>query len=142
MEKIIEFVANHPFLIALWVAIALLLLWNLLGDSLGGIKALNTAEVIRLINHEDALLVDLRSKADFDKGHILGAENIPAATLDEQIDKLKNRAGDRPVVLYCGNGMESQRSGRKQQQAGLEKLYLLKGGLPAWREANLPVTKE
>lgn len=142
MERIIEFIANHPFLIALWVAIALLLLWNLLGDSLGGIRALNTAEVIRLINHEDALLVDLRSKADFDKGHILNAENIPVASLDEQIDRLSKRAGDRPIVLVCGNGMESQRAGRKLQQAGVEKLHLLKGGLPAWREANLPVTKE
>ena len=118
------------------------MLWNLLGDSLGGIKALTTSEVTRLINHDDALLVDLRSKADFDKGHILGAENIPAAMLNEQIDKLRNRAGDRPVVLYCGSGMESQRSARKLQQAGLEKLYLLKGGFPAWREANLPVTKD
>lgn len=142
MERIIEFVANHPFLIALWVAIALLLLWNLLGDSLGGIKALTTSEVTRLINHDDALLVDLRSKADFEKGHILGAENIPAAMLDEQIDKLRNQAGDRPVVLYCGNGMESQRSGRKLQQAGFDRLHLLKGGFPAWREANLPVTKD
>ena len=142
MEKILEFIANHPYLIALWVAIALLLAWNLLSDSLGGIKALGTAEVTRLMNHEDALLVDLRSKTDFDKGHIMGAENIPSATLSEQTDKLKQRAGDKPVILYCGNGMESQRSGRQLQQAGLENLYLLKGGFPAWREANLPVTKD
>lgn len=142
MEKIPEFVANHPFLIALWVAIALLLAWNLLSDSIGGIKALSTAEVTRLFNHEDALLIDLRSKADYDKGHILGAENIPAANLDEQIEKLKQKADNKPVVLYCGNGMESQRTGRKLQQSGFDQLYLLKGGFPAWREANLPVTKD
>lgn len=142
MERIIEFVANHPFLIALWVAIAVLLLWNLFADSIGGIKGLNPAEVTRLMNHEDALLIDLRSKTDYDKGHILGAWNIPAASIDQQLDKIRNKAGDKPVILYCGNGMESQRVGRKLQQAGLERLHLLKGGLPSWQQASLPLTSE
>jgi len=142
MERVVEFVANHPFMIALWVALAVLLLWNLLSDSVGGIKSLGTADVVRLINHEDAMVIDLRSKTDFRKGHILGAENIASANLDDQIEKLKNRVGDRPIVLVCGNGMESQRSGRKLQQAGYDKLHFLKGGFPAWREANLPIAKE
>lgn len=140
MERIIEFVANHPFLIALWIAIALLLLWNLFSGSFGGVKALNPTEAVRLLNHENALLIDIRNKSDFDKGHILNAQHTPAADVDKQVEKLKSN-DDKPIVLCCGNGMESQRVGRRLKQAGFERVYLIKGGVPGWQQANLPLTR-
>ncbi len=141
MDRIIEFIGNHPYLIALWVAVAVLLLWNLLADSVGGVKGLSPAEATRLMNHEDALLLDLRGKADYDKGHILNARHVPGASLEEQLKKLKVDPG-KPVVLYCANGQESQRMGRKIMQAGYERVYLIKGGISGWREANLPLIKD
>lgn len=141
MDRIIEFIGNHPYLIALWVAVAVLLLWNLLADSVGGVKGLSPAEATRLMNHEDALLLDLRGKADYDKGHILNARHVPSASLEEQLKKLKVDPG-KPVVLYCANGQESQRMGRKIMQAGYERVYLIKGGISGWREANLPLIKD
>lgn len=140
MERVIEFVANHPFLIALWIAIALLLLWNLFSANLGGIKALAPTEAIRMLNHDDALLIDLRKKGEFDQGHILGARQIAAADIDQQIEKLK-KDNDKPIILCCGNGMESQRTGRRLKQAGIEQVYLIKGGVPGWQQANLPLTR-
>lgn len=141
MDRIIEFIGNHPYMIALWLSLAVLLLWNLLADSVGGVKALTAAEATRLMNHEDALLLDLRGKADFDKGHILNARHLPSTELDERLQKLKADK-DKPVVLCCGNGLESQRAGKKVQQAGFERVYLIKGGIGSWREANLPLTRE
>jgi len=142
MEQLFEFIANHPFLVSLWLALAVLLAWNLLSGSVGGVKGMNPAEATRLINHENALLVDIRRKSEYDKGHILGARHFPAAEIDEQIDKLHKQAGDRPVILCCANGMESQRVGRRLQQAGFERVYLIKGGIPGWQQANLPLTRE
>lgn len=141
MDRIIEFVGNHPFLIALWLSIAALLLWNLLADSIGGIKSISPAETTRLMNHEDALLIDLRGKAEYEKGHILNARHVPAADIDDQIDKLKREA-DRPVILCCANGGESQRTGRKLLQAGFERVHIVKGGINSWREASLPLSRE
>lgn len=141
MDRIIEFVGNHPYMIALWIALAALLLWNLLADSIGGARSLSPAEATRLMNHEDALLLDLRGKSDYDKGHILNARHMPSAELDEQLGKLKADKS-QPVVLCCANGLESQRAARKVQQAGFERVYLIKGGIGGWREASLPLTRE
>lgn len=140
MDRIIEFIGNHPYMIALWVSVGALLLWNLLADSVGGIKALGPADATRLLNHEGALLLDLRAKADFDKGHILNAQHLPAADLDARLQKLKTDK-DKPLLLCCANGIESQRTGKKIQQAGFERIYLIKGGISGWREANLPLTR-
>lgn len=142
MDRILEFIANHPYLISLWLALAVLLAWNLFSASLGGVKGLTAAEATRMLNHEDALLVDIRRKSEYDKGHILGARHYPAAEIGDQIEKLRKQAGDRPVILCCANGMESQKIGRQLQAAGLERVYLIKGGVPAWQQANLPLTRE
>lgn len=141
MERLLEFTANHPFLIALFFAILLLLLWNLFSDRLSGIKPLSPAELTRLLNHEDAVLLDVRSKAEFDKGHILNARSIPAAQFDQKLEKLKSEA-DKPVILCCNSGMDSQRIGRRLQMQGFSRVHTLKGGMHAWRNDGLPVTRE
>lgn len=141
MERLLEFTANHPFLIALFVAILLLLLWNLFSDRLSGVTPLSPAELTRLLNHEDAILLDIRSKADFDNGHILNSRNMPAAQIDQKLDKLKSEA-DKPVILCCNGGMDSQRVGRRLLMEGFARVYTLKGGMPAWKNDGLPLTRE
>ncbi|MCK5499243.1 MAG: rhodanese-like domain-containing protein, partial [Gammaproteobacteria bacterium] len=76
MEKLPEFIANHLFLVSLLVAISSFLLWNIFAGSIGATQVL-PAEVTRLINHENAEVLDLRSAEEFEKGHIPGAVNIP-----------------------------------------------------------------
>lgn len=141
MERILEFIANHPFLISLFVAILLLLLWNLFSDRLSGVKPLSPAELTRLLNHEDAVLLDLRSKAEYARGHILNARSIPLAQLDEKLEKLKAEA-DKPVILCCKSGMDSPRAGRRLLMQGFSRVHTLKGGVLAWQNDNLPLARE
>ena len=51
MEHIPEFVANHLYLFSLLLAILTLLIWNLYGDTVSGIRQVIPMEVTRLINH-------------------------------------------------------------------------------------------
>ena len=139
MEKLPEFIANHLFLVSLFVAISSLLFWNIFFSAMGASQIV-PAEVTRLINHEDAELLDIRSAKDFEKGHIINAVNIDMATLadrEKELDKYK----DKTVVICCGQGQESIRVARSLKMKGFEKLYSLKGGISAWQNANLPLTK-
>lgn len=141
MEHFPEFVANHLFLFSLLVAILALLAWSFLGSSTGGIPQVGPAEATRLVNRENARLLDVRPADDFHQGHIINALNIPAGeskTGSKTLDKYKQK----PVIICCNTGMESVRVARTLKKDGFENLYILKGGLQAWRNANLPVTRE
>lgn len=139
MEKLPEFIANHLFLVSLLVSITSLLLWNILAGSIGALQIV-PAEVTRLINHENAEILDLRSSEDFAKGHILNSVNLVAATFDEKQKELE-KYKDKTVILCCNQGQESVRVARILKMKRIEKLYCLKGGIIAWQNANLPLTK-
>jgi rhodanese-related sulfurtransferase len=139
MEKLPEFIANHLFLVSLLVAITSLLLWNIFSGAIGVIQIAPT-EVTRLINHENANVLDLRSSDEFEKGHIINSVNFVASVL-EGSEKELGKYKDKTVVLCCGQGQESIRVARILKMKGFEKLYCLKGGITAWQNANLPLTK-
>ncbi len=139
MERLPEFIANHLFLFSLLVAIASLLFWNIFAGALG-VSQIVSAEVTRLINHEDAEILDVRNAKEFEKGHIINAMNLDATTRAEREKELE-KYKDKTVVICCGQGQESIRVARSLKMKGFEKLYTLKGGISAWQNANLPLTK-
>ena len=141
MERLPEFIANHLGLVFLFVAILTLLLWNIFGSSLSGLSKIGPSEVTRLMNNEKALLLDLRTSADFSSGHILNARNIPAAELEGRQKELQKHKKN-PVILCCKRDSDGIKAGRILKFAGYEKLYSLKGGLESWQNANLPVTRK
>ncbi len=139
MEKLPEFIANHLFLVSLLVAITSLLLWNIFSGAIG-VTQIAPTEVTRLINHENADVLDLRSSKEFEKGHIINSINLVASALEgseKELGKYKNKT----VILCCGHGQESIRVARILKMKGFGKLYCLKGGITAWQNTNLPLTK-
>ena len=141
MEKIPEFIANHLFLFSLMIGILMLLLWNIFGNSVSGVQELTPMEATRKMNHEKAIILDVRSEKDFAEGHILNAMNIPFEKLHEQNKELTKQK-DRPLILCCRMGTDSVRAARLLKQQGIEKLYCLKGGLQAWSNASLPLLRD
>jgi len=140
MEHFPEFVANHLFLFTLLVALLALLAWNLFGHAVTGVTLVIPMETTSLINHENAVVIDVRSEADFRTGHILNALNFPAADMMQRLDDLK-KYSKRTIILYCNNGSDSARLCRMLRQQGFDKVNCLKGGLYAWRNANLPLAR-
>lgn len=140
MEQFLEFAANHLFLFSLLIAILTLLIWNIFGDTVSGIRQVIPMEATRLINHDNATVIDLRKPDDFNNGHILNAINYPVDSMKEQEKNLEPYK-DKTVILYCNTGMESPRIARLLMQKGFNKLYCLKGGLQAWKSANLPLNR-
>ena len=137
MTQLIEFAGNHLILVGAFFFIVALLVFNLL--QAGGSKSVIPVQAVQLLNREDALPLDIRSAADFEKGHIINARNIPMAELKTRLDELK-KMKDRPLVVYCATGTTSGGALKELSAAGFERLYTLKGGIAAWRSDNLPLT--
>ncbi len=79
---------------------------------------------------EDALVVDVRSPADYKTWHYPGAVNIPLAELPQRATELPK---DRPIVLYCPVGYQSLDGAELLRRLGYEA-YSFRGGVPALRK--------
>ena len=108
------------------------------GNMTGGRK-LSAPEAVRLINDRDARVVDVRPVADFKKGHLLGAVNVPHDKLKDRLTEL-GKDKTHPVILYCALGGTARESALLLKAQGYTEAYPLAGGLNAWMAANLPVT--
>jgi len=114
-----------------------LLLWQTLQKNQRG--AIGTAEAVRLINREKAVLVDVGEPAEFAAGHAKGARHIPFGSLEGSKDLPGNKT--LPVLVMCTNGARANRAAALLRKAGYEKAMAVAGGLTAWREASLPIEK-
>lgn len=65
-----------------------------------------------------AIIVDVRTGAEFDQGHIGGALNIPADRIGGRIDEFR-RFG-KPVICCCQSGMRSGAAVKTLKKAGIE----------------------
>jgi rhodanese-related sulfurtransferase len=140
MDQFIEFIGNHPNLVMAFVAVSLLLIWSFISDSIQGVNNLFPQEATLLMNHEDAIVVDVRENNEYVQGHILNAIHLPAGTLLERIGRLE-KYRNRPIIISCMSGSRSAHACSLLKKKGFEKVHNLKGGLMAWQNANLPLTK-
>tara|TARA_R110002095_G_scaffold99417_1_gene87469 strand:- start:564 stop:977 length:414 start_codon:yes stop_codon:yes gene_type:complete len=137
MAQLLEFAGNHLILVSAFFFILVMLMVNF-AQAAGG-KGVLPIEAVQLLNRENALPLDVRSRDDFDAGHIINAVHIPAAEIKTRSGELK-KSGDRPIIVYCATGSTSLAAVKELTDAGFEQVYSLKGGISAWRADNLPLT--
>jgi rhodanese-related sulfurtransferase len=139
MERLFEYAANHPLLAGGLVAVGIVVIANEIRHKLRAGASVSPQEAVGLIN-EGAVVLDIRAAAQFEKGHVLDARNIPLADMDTRAASLE-RFKESPVVVYCDTGMSSQKAAEKLRGLGFTRVFNLRGGLGAWRQENLPVMK-
>lgn len=140
MEQLIEFAGDNLLWVTLWLALLLLLVWNMFGPALMGVSQIEPMEMTRLINHERALVLDVRRAEDYDRGHVINAINIPEQELAARKQELK-KSRDKPVIVYDQNGTSTTRALKLLKEDGFSQTYSLKGGITAWQRASLPLTQ-
>jgi rhodanese-related sulfurtransferase len=79
--------------------------------------------------YRKAQLIDVREANEFEGGHILGSRNIPMSQLRMRHKEIRP---DKPVYLYCQNGIRSGRAAALLRRKGVTDLYHLKGGYKLW----------
>ncbi|MES9844270.1 MAG: rhodanese-like domain-containing protein [Candidatus Sedimenticola sp. PURPLELP] len=139
MQQLIEFAGNHLMLVVALFAVLALLIQNLMASS--GKFTVQPAGATELINREDAVVVDVRPMNDFANGHIINALNIPTNALKNQLSQLE-KDKDKPIIVACRSGAQSSAACRTLRKEGFEKVYNLHGGMLAWENAKLPVSRK
>lgn len=137
MEHLPEFVSNHWMMSSAFVIICILILINELQQKMTSAQTLEPFQVVNSMNRKNAVIIDIRSREIFNQGHILNAVNGSTNAL-EALNKYKQRE----VIIVCDSGTQAQTFSATLKQNGFEKLAILKGGMQAWLQAEMPITKE
>ncbi len=100
MQEIMQFIGRHPVLSIAWIALLGAVVFTTFKGLMSKVKVITRGEATRLINKEDAVVVDLRQRDDFRKGHIAGAINLlPSDIKANNVGEL-----EKPQIAthYCG----------------------------------------
>jgi rhodanese-related sulfurtransferase len=141
MEHLLEFIKNHWLLWLAFFVLLGLIAFEETRKSVRGIRRLAPDEVVNLMNHHEAIVLDLREHTSFIHSHILGSVNLHLTSADDlaiKIEPYKNKG----IILLGKDDFSTLSFGTKLKKLGITKIYLLKGGVVAWKNAGLPLTKK
>lgn len=135
-----DFIINNWYLFVALVLVLALLFGPVISQLMHGIKSVNTAQAVNLINHSKGIVVDVCEPKEFQTGHIPDSVNMPLSHLAahaSELDKHKNA----PIIVSCRSGQRSVKGAVILRKHGFDSVYTLSGGMLAWQRENLPVEK-
>lgn len=135
-----EFFKQNVLLIGLAIGSGVALLWPMLNRSSAGVTVLSVTEAVMLMNRKSALVLDVREADEFAQGHLQGARNIPLSQLETRSKELE-KFRDKPVLIVCQRGSRANQAAKLLKAQNFTALNVLKGGMQAWLEANMPTGK-
>ncbi len=135
-----QYLLNNIWMVVIAITSGLMLLWSFYGNRIRGIKDVDVVEALGLINHKNALVLDVREESEFKSGHILNAKWIPLGKLADRLDELK-RNREQPIVVVCRSGQRSASACVQLTKQGFAQAYNLSGGVMGWQKSNLPLEK-
>ena len=97
-------------------------------------------EAVLCMNREKGVVIDVSTKDEFSASHVKTSLNVPLEELETRLQAVaKNKSV--PLIMVCESGTRSKSAQAVAQKLGYEKVHSLQGGLKAWKEANLPISK-
>lgn len=140
MQDLITFLSNHLALSAsILVLFALLVIVELLRAKRLTFS-IPATRAVQLINHDNAVVVDIRSKDAYKNGHLIDAISLPISE-NKELGKRLTKYKNKPIIVVCNNGLESQKIAAHLLKEGYNA-YSLSGGTRAWIDAQMPLIKE
>ena len=135
-----QYLQDNIWMILVALSSGFMLFWSFFGNRLRGIKDVDCAGAVQLINHKNALVLDVREESEYSNGHLLNAKLIPLGKLRERIGELE-RYRERPILVVCRSGQRSAAACAVLGRQGFVHAYNLSGGVVAWQKSNLPLEK-
>jgi rhodanese-related sulfurtransferase len=102
------------------------------------IRSISPIEAQRLVDEDNALLVDIREPEEFARAQIAGARLEPLSVLPF-LPADPDR--DRPAIFYCHSGRRAKDNAATLEGRAFAANYLVEGGLEGWEKAGLPVIR-
>lgn len=103
-------------------------------------KPISSHVATRMLNTDEAVLLDIREAKDFKAGHIAGAINIPHTKLQDRLVELEVHR-EKAIILADKAGQHTGATGRRLQQKEFN-VQRLTGGMMEWQNQKLPVVKD
>ena len=135
-----QYLQNNIWMVMIAVSSGLMLLWSIFGNRLRGVKDVDVVEALQLINHKNAVILDVREESEYKSGHILNAKWIPLGKLVGRIGELE-RYRAQPIVVVCRSGQRSASACVALGKQGFAQAHNLSGGVMGWQKSNLPLEK-
>ena len=139
--QISEFTVNHPLLVIAFAVVLGLIFFNEMKIATQRFASLTPAAAVQLMNKEDVVVLDVREAAETIGGKITRAIQIPVGAVAKRIGELEKHK-DKTLLVYCKSGARSGGACKELGKHGFDKVYSLNGGLMAWQEAHLPLSKK
>lgn len=105
-----------------------------------GVTKLSIEEFDKLRQDKDAQVIDVRTPAEYEAGHVPGAVNIPIGSKDFD-EKAKSLDKEKKHLVYCAIGGRSGKATKRMDELGVKDVYDFSGGMRAWKEAEKPVER-
>ncbi|WP_153916650.1 rhodanese-like domain-containing protein [Shewanella sp. TC10] len=141
MQEYIEFFQANPVLSIAWVGLFIAVVVTTIKAATSKVVNINTQELTMLMNKQDGKVIDVRSKEDFRKGHIVDAINVPLSEIKNNKATSLEKYKTSPIITVCSAGMTSSQAAQLLVTQGFENVSNLKGGMGDWTAANLPTVK-
>ncbi|MDH5370004.1 MAG: rhodanese-like domain-containing protein [Gammaproteobacteria bacterium] len=141
MDQLITFTSNNTILVVAIIIVSLMLIHSLVGEKLRGYTSISPAESTRMINHDDALILDVRENNEYSDGHIINSLHIPLSTLKTRMSELEKHK-TKNIIVACRSGHRSSQACANLKKGGFEHVFNLSGGIMAWGNASLPLVKK
>ena len=103
-------------------------------------KDILTLEAVELIKNDTPLILDVRTKQEYDKGHIKNSKLIPIDELPNRLDEIENYK-DKKIFVYCRSGSRSRIALKLMKDKGFRFIYNLKYGIIDWRNNGQQIEK-
>jgi rhodanese-related sulfurtransferase len=95
---------------------------------------LTPQEASRLVKGEEAVLIDVREPEEYAIARIDGARLMPMQTIPEELQTLKELAGESKLAILCHHGVRSLQVASWLRGQGLENCYSVAGGIDRWSQ--------
>jgi len=96
-------------------------------------KNVSAEEANKLISeNKDFIILDVRTKEEYDNGHIPGAKLVPVQILPMKLNELSGYK-DKPILVYCASGGRSPRAVETLADDDFQNIYHLSRGISSWR---------
>ena len=112
--------------------------WTHAGRALASYPRIGAADLARRLESGQAAVLDVRSRAEWEAGHIPGVLNIPAS---EIVDRISELPRGRSIVVHCQGGTRSAIAAGLLDARGLPEVHDMPGGFTEWEAAGLPVER-
>ena len=95
----------------------------------------------RLKADNSVRLIDVREDNEWEAAHAAGAEHLGKGIIERDIEAdVPDKATE--LILYCGGGYRSALAADVLQQMGYTNVFSMAGGWKAWKDSDLPMTKD